>query len=255
MTVQELYAFLEERILRTLSCDWDNDGLMCCADETRAVKRVLVALDVTADVVKKAADEKFDLIVSHHPLIFRGLKSVTKRDIVAAKVIALLSAGVSVMSFHTRLDAVERGVNDALAAVLELEDIQAFGANGEAMGRIGTLKSPVSLEEFAMRVKKGTGAEQVLISDAGIPVSRVALLGGSGADEAELAHALGADTYLTGELKHHQLTEAPERGMNLIMGGHFHTENPVCERLKELVLEADPTLHVEIVNSNTTRFV
>ena len=255
MTVKELYAYMESRIPRELSCEWDNDGLMCCPNAEREVRRVLVALDVTVAVAKKAVGEGYDLIVSHHPMIFRPIGAVAPGKPVADKVISLLCAGVSVMSFHTRLDAVEGGVNDVLATRLGLCDVGTFGENGEAIGRIGTLPEEMTLEAFAQRVKAVTGAPYVQISSAGIPVRRVALLGGGGADDEDAARAAGADTYLTGELKHHQLTEAPERGMNLIMGGHFYTENPVCERIREMLLDAEPTLDVALLDSNPVQFV
>ncbi len=251
MTVEELYQKLEERIPRALSCEWDHDGLMCCHDTKKNVGRVLVALDITEAVVACAVNEKYDLIVSHHPLIFHPLEALTPMDAVAKKVITLLSSQISAMSFHTRLDAVEGGVNDVLAKKLGLVDVVTF----EGIGRIGMTEQPLSLEAFANRVKSVTGAEYVQVSDAGKAVHRVALLGGGGSDEADCARALGADTYLTGELKHHQLTEAPERGMNLIMGGHFFTENPVCERIRELLLDIDSGLTVHVMNSNPVRFV
>lgn len=255
MTVRELYAFLDEKVPRALSCDWDNDGLMVCADDEAEVKRVLVALDITAAVVARAIEEKYDLIVSHHPIIFRPIKAVAVGETVANKVISLLKKNITAMSFHTRLDAVEGGVNDVLASSLGLCNVTAFGSNGEEMGRIGDLCEPMSLRAFAERVKAATGAAYVQISDAGKTVSRVALLGGGGAGDADAAAAAGADTYLTGELKHNQLTEAPERGMNLIMGGHFHTENLVCERIRDLLLEADAALTVDIMDSNPVEFV
>ncbi|MBE6589949.1 MAG: Nif3-like dinuclear metal center hexameric protein [Ruminococcaceae bacterium] len=255
MTVEKLYRALEARIPRELSCDWDNDGLMCSGNTEKEVHRVLVALDITEEIVLRAVKEKYDLIVSHHPLIFRPLSAVTTEDTVAKKVIALLAAGVGAMSFHTRLDAVSGGVNDVLAQRLGLSDVVPFGNGDEAIGRIGYLETPVSLEEFAHRVKEATGASYVQISDAGRRVHRVALLGGAGGDDADAAMRAGADTYLTGELKHHQLTEGPERGMNLIMGGHFFTENPVCERLRELLLEIDPALAVTVADSNPVRFI
>lgn len=255
MTVRELYTFLESKIPRALSCDWDNDGLMVCANDKAEVRRVLVALDITAAVVEQAIKEKYDLIVSHHPLIFCPIKAVAVGETIANKVIRLLTSGISAMSFHTRLDAVEGGVNDVLASSLGLSDITPFGKDGEEMGRIGTLSQEVSLREFAERVKIATGAERVQISDAGKPVMRVALLGGGGAGEVAVAAAAGADTYLTGELKHDQLTEAPERGMNLVMGGHFYTENLVCDRIRDLLLEADASLTVDIVNSYPAEFV
>ena len=255
MTIRELYTYMENKIPRALSCEWDNDGLMCCADDRREVRRVLVALDVTEDIIERAVKEHYDLIVSHHPLVFRPIKAVSVGEYVAEKVIRLLLSGVSVMSFHTRLDAVTGGVNDVLADRLGLLDVIPFGPDGEAIGRIGTLKTPLSTEAFAALVKRATGAPYVQFSDAGIPVSRVALLGGGGAGDRPAARAAGADTYLTGELKHDQLTEAPDRGMNLVMGGHFYTENPVCERIRELLLEADSTLTVDIADSNPVKFI
>ena len=255
MTVRELYTFFEEKFPRSLSCDWDNDGLMVCPDDTKEVRRVLVALDITAAVAEKAIAEGYDLIVSHHPLIFHPLKAVTVGETIANKVIKLLVSGVSAMSFHTRLDAVEGGVNDVLANAIGLQSIIPFGKDGEEMGRIGNLANPMPLREFAEVVKAATGAKQVQISNAGKTVSRVALLGGGGAGEVALAKAAGADTYLTGDLRHDQLTEAPERGMNLIQGGHFWTENLVCDRIRELLLEADGTLTVDVVNSYPAEFV
>lgn len=255
MTVRELYAFFEQKIPRALSCDWDNDGLMVCPDDTKEVRRVLVALDITAAVAEHAIKEGYDLVVSHHPLIFHPLKAVAPGEATVNKVIRLLTSGVSAMSFHTRLDAVAGGVNDVLANAIGLQNITPFGKDGEEMGRIGDLEIPMSLRAFAERVKSATGAAQVQISDAGKLVSRVAVLGGGGAGESGAAAAAGADTYLTGDLRHDQLTEAPERGMNLVQGGHFYTENLVCNRIRELLLEADATLTVDLIDSYPAEFI
>jgi dinuclear metal center YbgI/SA1388 family protein len=255
MTVRELYAFLEEKMPRSLSCDWDNDGLMVCPDDTREVRRVLVALDITAAVAEQAIKEGYDLVVSHHPLIFHPLKAVAPGEATVNKVIRLLTSGVSAMSFHTRLDAVTGGVNDVLANAIGLQNVVPFGKDGEEIGRIGTLPTAMALKDFAALVKEVTGAPYVQISDAGKLVSRVAVLGGGGAGESGAAAAAGADTYLTGDLRHDQLTEAPERGMNMIAGGHFFTENLVCNRICEMLYEADANIKADIVNSYPAEFV
>lgn len=255
MKIHELYKFFNEKIPTSLSCDWDNDGLMCCGDPEREVRRVLVALDITAAVVAEAIAGKYDLVLSHHPLIFRPLRAVEPNDPVAKKVLKLLQAGITAMSFHTRLDAVVGGVNDTLADALGLVDVVPFGNGGETIGRIGTLKEAMPVEEFAKRVKSVTGAPWVQLSDAGIKACRVAVLGGGGSGDVDAARAAGADTYLTGELKHNQLTDAPEWGINLIAAGHFYTEDLICSRLCELALEADPTLEVRVVNSNAVRMI
>ena len=254
MTVYEVDRQLEERIPRTLSCEWANDGLMVCGGD-RPVKRVLIALDITSAVVDAAVSGGYDLVISHHPLVFRPLKAITTEIPVANKVIRLLTSGIAAMSFHTRLDAVCGGVNDTLAAALGVKDTVPFGNDGETIGRIGRLESPMTLADFAALVKRVTGVPFVLATDAGRPVERVAILGGSGSDDVAAAKAAGADTYLSGELGHHHLTDCPEFGMNLIAAGHFYTENPVCETIREMLLEIDPLLAVDVVDSNRIRIV
>ncbi len=247
MTVRGLYELLNKKIPTSLSCEWDNDGMMCCPDGEREVRRVLLTLDVTADAVKEAIGRNCDLILSHHPLIFKGLKSLGGEDPISSKTIELIKNRICVMSFHTRLDAVAGGVNDVLASALGLFDITPFGE--EAIGRIGTLPVEETAENFAKKVKETLNAPVVLLSDAGKPVRRVAVLGGSGGDDVDVANAAGADTYVTGELKYHQMTDAPEEGMNLITAGHFHTEFPVCAMLKELLAELDPTIETQIYDN------
>ena len=255
MTVAELYSALNEKIPADLSCSWDNDGLMCCASPDKKVARVLVALDITAAIVERAIEGKYDLIVSHHPLIFSPLSSVTASDPVAKKVIRLLLADVAAMSFHTRLDAVEGGVNDTLAQALGLTEIEPFGMNGEAIGRVGYLSKEMSLADFAQHVKKVTNADQVLFSDAGLPVHRVAVLGGEGDDFIGAAEACGADVLVSGRLGYHPMTDAPEGGIALIEAGHYYTERPVLSVLAKMVKEADGGIETVIAESGNIRAI
>lgn len=249
-TVRELYDHLNERIPRTLSCPWDNDGLMICPDGDAPVSKLLVTLDATEEMVDLAIAEGYNAILTHHPLIFHGVKAVDGGDTVTRKAIRLIRAGVSVMSFHTRLDTVAGGVNDTLAARLGLVDVTPFGDNdnpaGACMGRIGSLPSPMALRDFAAQVKDVLGAPAVWVADAGRSVSRVAVLGGGGSGDEAAARAAGADTFLTGELKHNQLCDAPYGGMNLLAAGHYHTEFPVCDELAALVKAWAPDLTVTV---------
>lgn len=246
MTVLELYDKLNTAIPSSLSCEWDNDGLMCCPDSTREVKRVLVCLDVTAEAIERAITENCDAIMSHHPLIFKGLKSITDESFIPQKAIALIRAGISVMSFHTRLDALDGGVNDTLAELLELGDIVPFG---DGIGRIGTLSNSCDIESFAKTVKEVLGAPVVQYADAKKEVSRVAVLGGSGKDELPAAIAAGADTFVSGELSHHPMTDAPDMKINLVEAGHFYTEEPVCKVLCQMLTE----LGIEAIHHNSNK--
>ena len=249
MTVKELYGILDKKIPSSLSCEWDNDGLMCCPDGEREVKRVLLALDVTDKVCDSAISGGYDIIISHHPFFFRGLKAVTDQDPLSAAAIRLIKAGVSVASFHTRLDAVEGGVNDTLAALLGIENTLPFGNEGEEIGRIGDI-SGVTLSELCERVKAVTGAPFVLCADGGKAPSRVALLGGEGGDDVGAARRAGADVYISGRIGYHHLTDAAGRGMSLIEAGHFYTEYPVCRTLEKWLLAIEPNFEIEIYNSN-----
>ncbi len=249
MTVDTLYKLFDREIPRELSCEWDNDGLMCSADTSREVKRALCTLDVTEDAVDYAINGGFDLIISHHPLIFSPLSSVNPDDYVARRVIRLLNAGISVLSFHTRADAHEDGVNARLARLLGLKNVQSFGPEGEKMGRIGEIE-PSELSEFCEKVKTVLGAPFVLAS-GNLIVNRVALLGGNGKDFVCSAIEAGADTYLSGRISYDRTLVARELGINLIEAGHFYTEHHITEMFCELVKRFDDGVYTEIYSSNT----
>ena len=250
MTVYELYEKLNAKIPSSLSCEWDNDGLMCCPDGSREVHRALVCLDVTSATVDAAIDGKYDVIVSHHPFIFKGLKSLDESDFIPRKAMALIREGISVMSFHTRLDAVSGGVNDSLCALLGIKNAEPFG---EGIGRIGALDESTELVDFAKKIKSTLGAPAVSVADAKRVVSRVAVLGGSGKDEIFSALSAGADTFVSGELGHHALTDAADLGINLIEAGHFYTEDHVCHVLCEML--KDQGIDADYFNSNNVTVI
>ena len=253
MKVIELYRYLDAHIPASLSCPWDNDGLMCCPDGNIEVSKVLVTLDVTDAAIERAKTIGAEVILSHHPLIFKGVKALDGKGVVSARAIDLIKSGIAVMSFHTRLDALDGGVNDILAVTLGIEDAVPFGEEG--IGRIGDLDDPMSLDEFANLVKERLNAPMVTYSGNGRDVQRVAVLGGSGADDLSTAIAAGADTYVSGTLSYHDMTDAPDNGINLIEAGHFHTEDLVCDILAELVWSASPTIETEYYHSYRAKHI
>lgn len=253
MTVQELYNKLSARLPDSLAEPWDHDGLMVCADADAPVRRVLLSLDVTETAVDFAIENRFDVILTHHPLIFRPLSAVTEDSPVGRKVIKLIRSGVSVFSFHTRADRVDGGVNDVLADLLELTEIESLSEDG--MGRVGYLEEPMPLEEFCDRVRAQLDAPILSVADGGNLVHKVAVLGGEGKDYLKAALASGADTYLSGSLGYHTLEDAPELGINLIEGGHYYTEAAVLGFFEELLSLIDPSVSVHIFPSNNARFM
>ena len=248
MTVKELYAIFSERIPEELREEWDNDGLMCSADTSSEVRRVLCALDVTEEIVDYAIEQCFDLIISHHPLIFRPISSVTEDNHVARKVIKLIESGISVFSFHTRADKVSGGVNDRLCDLIGIYDTRPFGEG--LLGRIGEFDEEMTLEDFAYKVKIAIGADAVKYADGYNSAKRIAVVGGDGKDFVSAAIAEGADTLLSGRLSYNVMEEASERGINLVEAGHYFTEQPITELFSGIVSKADPDIYTEVVSSN-----
>ena len=247
MTVEELYGFLEQRVPRSLLAEWDNDGLACLPDPARTVRRVLIALDATEAAVDRAVSGGFDVLLTHHPLLFRGVKALTPEANVPRKLLKLAAAGVAAMSLHTRLDAVAGGVNDVLAGLLGLADVVPFAPEGEVpCGRIGVLPAPVDARAFAAHAAAVLGTPAVLQIGTGT-VQKIAVLGGEGGDFADAARAAGADLFLAGRIGYHRMLDAAENGLVAIEAGHYATEFPICHHLQELVRAADAAIEVEIL--------
>lgn len=236
-TVSEIYQYLNSILPTSLSCDWDNDGLMVCPDPDAPVKTILFALDITPAVVAYAKEIGAELIISHHPLIFSGIRRMDGSDTTSRKVMALLQSGISAMSFHTRLDAAEGGINDILASLIGLCDIEKFGAEGDLSARIGTLPQALWFDDFCKVVKVKLGAPSVIGAKAHEKVSRVAVLGGSGKDYIRAAQKMGADTFLTGEVNYNHLLEAAENGLSVVTAGHYHTEAPFTAFFEKALTE------------------
>jgi len=237
MTIQELYNLLEERYPRHLSCTWDNDGIMVCQNPDKLVEKVLVALDVTMPVIAYAAAHGYSLIVSHHPCIFRGIRSLQPQNAKGRQLLSILAGGISVFSFHTRLDAAEGGVNDALCTALGYTADGVFGdQDAPTLGRLFTLETPVTAGEMAKRIQQSLGCPMVRINgDTNALVNRVAVCGGDGKDFIYPALAAGADLFLTGDAGYNMAAEAAEDGIVTVEAGHYHTEAPVCAALAQVI--------------------
>lgn len=237
MRTTTLYNYLDSLYPITLREEWDNDGIMCMPCD-KEITKVLLSLDVTPNTVKKTKELSCELIVTHHPMIFSPLKSIVKETY-----IDLIKNDISVFSFHTRLDAANGGVNDALAEALNLCDIKPFCQ----MGRIGRLKNEISFDDFVTVFKEKTGARNVNCVKNIDKINKVAVLGGSGKDFWKEA-MLDADVYLTGEMGYHAMLDAYEAGANIIEGGHFFTEIPVLYKLSAAIKNADPAIKTKILH-------
>ncbi len=232
--VRDILAYLCELAPLELQMEFDNSGFQVGHGD-QAVTKALLALDVTDEVVREAIESGAELIISHHPLLFRPPRRIVDSDPETGRILRLIEAGIAVISMHTNLDIAEGGVNDVLLRLLGAEPEAALDAEG--CGRIGTLPEPVSMERFLARCQERLSVNGLRYVSSGRTVGRLAVMGGAGGDALEDAFAKGCDTYVSADLKYHSFLRAQELGMNLIDADHFCTEQPVipvlCEKLTQ----------------------
>ena len=250
-TVKDILSFLETLAPASLKMDWDNVGLLCGSRNTEVTK-ILVALDPFEGVCKEAADIGAQLIVTHHPLIFRAPNTITDETSVGRSILQLCAHGISAINAHTNLDCAPGGVNDVLAKKLALVNVQVVDPegtdeNGNEWGLLRMGEVPEQpLGAFLNRVKTLLGCEGLRYVDGGKPVRKVAVGGGSCAGEMLDALRAGCDTFVTADVKYNQFWDARDLGINLIDAGHFATENPVVSVLAEKIAGAFPEIEVKI---------
>ncbi len=228
MILSELLTHLESIAPPELAMDWDNVGLML-GDPSWEITKALVSLDVSPSAVEAALAENCNLILSHHPLIFRPLKQITD-----PLLIKLLTHKIAVVSLHTNLDVADQGVNHALAAKLGM-DIHEVLDEDTGLGLVCILPASLSLQSLAQHVKRELHCDHLKLWTAGFPrehqVQRIAICGGSGASLIGAASAR-AEVLITGDVSYHSYLESP---IPIIDAGHFHTEFPVLQRLGDFL--------------------
>ena len=234
-TVHEIERALYRWAPGELAASWDNVGLLVGSGHT-PVRSVLIALDVTEAVADEAAGMGAELIVAHHPLLnchWHKVQTVLDDNAQGRCITKLIRNGISAICMHTNLDAAEGGVNDILARKLGLAGVVPLSE--EKIGRVGTLEREKSLEEFLPVVLQSLGCQGLRYRGAGKPVHKVAVGGGACAEYIPRAAALGCDTIVTADVKYHEFLDAD--GINLIDAGHFETENPVCEAIRDYLAQ------------------
>ncbi len=228
MTIATVFAQLERFIPTALAQDWDNVGHLI-GDPSRKVKKILISLDVTPNVLEYAIQKGFDLIVSHHPLIFRPLKTVTNPVI-----LKMIEHKIGLISMHTNFDAAIGGVNHALADTLGFEILESLGL-GEArdIGLICSWRESQDLYEIAETVKEKLGATNLKLWTAGLSerteIRRIAICGGAGSSVLAMAER-ETDLLITGDISYHSFLDSR---IPIIDAGHFATEYPALKILQE----------------------
>ena len=251
INVKDVYGLLNELYPYCIQEDYDNSGIM--VDCGRGIDKIVVSLDITNSVVDFAVSQGAQLIVSHHPIIFRPIRSI----LCNTPLQKLTAAGISAISVHTNFDIAEGGVNDALASKLALQNIEPVFKVSEKpvndilkknyMGRAGELPNEMTPAGFAAyvgsRLRHRTSMEYV---DGGRPINRVAVGGGACGEFVFECLENHIDAFVTGECKHHEMIYAKDNGITLIAAGHYATENIALEALAATLQKGFPDVQVTV---------
>lgn len=251
MVVSDVLDSLENLCPREAALSWDNVGILS-GSRYEEVKRIFVALEATSESISHAIDVKADLMITHHPLIFKEMKSVVYQDFIGKRLIKLIENHISYLAMHTNYDIYRMGdivakkLGFAQSVALEEAD-GLFDSNGNPMGigRLGSIESPMTLNDYALHVKNALSISSVRIwGDPEKEIRVVGILPGSGKSDIDLAKSKGADVFITGDIDHHSGIDAIEKGIALIDAGHYGMEYFFMEDVSEYLRKAFPDIEV-----------
>lgn len=233
MRCREWTELFERLAPAELACDWDNPGLIA-GRQDKEIKKILVALDATDEVIEQAVREHADLLVTHHPLIFKPLKQVNDGNFISRRIVRLLQADICCFAMHTNFDIAPGCMADLAAERLGLKGGEPLEVTGEAdgrpvgIGKVGNLETPVLLSELAAQVKAAFGLPFVTVYGADCvtgPVSRIAVSPGAGGSMTGFGIQKGAQVLVTGDIGHHTGIDAAACHMAVIDAGHYGLEH------------------------------
>lgn len=242
MECKDIITILEELAPPSYACDWDNPGLIA-GREKKKVKKILVALDATATAVEKAVEEKVDLLVTHHPMVFSSLKKVNDRDFLGEKLLTLIENHISCYAMHTNYD-IAGGMAEICGEKMNLMEPVPLEMTGEidgipvGIGQVGRLPEKMTLAECAKKVKQAFGLSKVLVfGNPDRMIERAAVSPGSGRSMLKEAKAQEVDVLITGDIGHHEGLDSLDMGVAVIEAGHYGLEQIFIDHVTEYLKE------------------
>ncbi|NLY46209.1 MAG: Nif3-like dinuclear metal center hexameric protein [Tissierella sp.] len=264
MIANDIIKILEKWVPKKLIDSWDNTGFQIGNPDIE-VSKILIALDLDEDVLNKAIEEKFQMIITHHPIIFKPLKNLTTMDYTGNIISQVIKNDIVVYNAHSNLDLAEGGVNDKLAEVLGLKDTspvtivtkEDFPENKIGYGRVGFVDR-IELNKYLDIIKANLDASHLIVyGDKKDDIEKVAVCGGSGSDFIKDAYKQGADIYITGDIKYHDAELGYQLGLTIVDAGHFNTEKIILPTIKDY-LEKNLNNKIEIevlMESSVPQFI
>ena len=238
MLLKDLIGLLEKKYNINLMEKWDNSGLIIGREE-RNISKILICLDITNDIIEQALENKADLIISHHPLIFNEIKKINSGSLLGKKILKLIENNIAVYSIHTNADSVVGGLNDFILEKMDLHGKTEILFKNEfensmigGLGRVSELEEETEITCIIKKIKENLGLENIRVVGTKAKIKKLAVVTGSGG--SLIPHLdKSIDLYITGDLKHHESLDAYEEGMVLIDLGHYESEVIFSELIKK----------------------
>ncbi len=252
-TLQDVYSAIDSVAKFSTQEKWDNSGILI-GNPNSKVSKVLVTLDITNSVIDEAIQGGYDTIVSHHPVIFNPIKSILSNSIEYK----LIQHGINAICCHTPLDMAKGGINDILYSAFKvplslLEDattLEVCTSDGLGFGKIVSTNTTLTPKQIAYILKDILNCTVVKYINGDRPIKKIAWCSGSGGSMLEEVLNMGADAYITGDIKHDRWLYAKDNGISLFDCGHFHTENIVLPYLRQIIFSTVPNVEVSVANSS-----
>lgn len=259
MKVKEVISALERFAPLPLQESWDNAGLQTGLTEAE-VSGALLCLDVNEKIIDEAIAKGCNLVVAHHPLLFRGLKTISDRNTVERTVVKAIKNDIAIVAMHTNMDNARGGVNFKIAEKLGLTGVDFFARKTVAgieagSGVVGEFAEPQAADDFVINVKRIFDVECAQCNELlRRPIRKVAICGGAGDFLLDDAIALGADAFITGEM-HYHVFFGHEQQIQICVIGHYQSEQYTSEIFKSIIGEACPSLPLFLAETNTNPII
>lgn len=238
-TAKDIYYYIDEFAPFSIQDKFDNSGFLV-GREDKEIKKAAVCLDITNSIIEEAKENGADIIISHHPVIFKALKKIDPKN----PVYKLIAYDIPAVCAHTNVDMFGGGISDIMYSLMgygTTENAEVLhtihSSSGLGYGKIKELDTPVTADELAKQAKSVFDCTSIKYCDGGKPIKRVAVCGGAGNDEIYTAIDMNVDAIITGDVKHHGFVDAMNYGISVIDAGHYHTEVIVCKMLAEKLKE------------------
>lgn len=242
MFCNDVMELIEDKYSKKYALEWDNVGLLVGRDDKK-VKKIYLALDATDQVIDAAVKAEVDLLITHHPLIFSGIKKINNQDFIGRRLLKLIQNDISYYAMHTNYDVM--GMSALVGNKVKLETAEVLKVTGEStagaegIGRIAGVTEKMTLQECADLVKEAFCLQTVKVfGDLEMQIQRIAISPGSGKSMIQVALEKEADVLITGDIGHHEGIDAVAQGMAIIDAGHYGIEHVFVEDMRAYLTAA-----------------